>query len=82
MKRSMSPRLRAPALFTAGALVVLAIGGATRGWSSLACIAPIPIVVLVALSSPVSSFPLMACLVQLSRPRLGEASEPAATGKR
>lgn len=49
MKHSMSPRLRAPAMLTVGALIVLTIGGATRGWSSLAYVAPIPIVAVIAL---------------------------------
>ena len=49
MKSSMSPRLRAPVLFAAGTLIVLVVGGATRGWSSLADVVPIPLIVLVAL---------------------------------
>jgi hypothetical protein len=49
MKRSISPRLRAPGLFAAGTLVVLAVGGATHGWSSLADVVPIPLIILVAL---------------------------------
>lgn len=46
MKRSISPRLRAPALLTAGTLVVLAIGGATRGWGSLSEVVPIPVLAI------------------------------------
>jgi hypothetical protein len=47
--KSMPSRLRAPALLTAGTLIVLAIGGATRGWGTVADVAPIPVVVIVAL---------------------------------
>jgi len=49
MTRSIPPRLRAAVLFAAGALIILAIGGATRGWASLAYVAPVPIVAVVAL---------------------------------
>jgi hypothetical protein len=49
VKRSISPRLRAPALLTIAALVALAIGGATHGWSSLVYVVPIPVVLVVAL---------------------------------
>jgi hypothetical protein len=49
MKRSIPPRLRAPALLAVGALVVLAIGGATHGWASVAYVVPIPVVVVIAL---------------------------------
>jgi hypothetical protein len=47
--KSMPSRLRAPALLTAATLIVLAIGGVTRGWGSVADVAPIPIVAIVAL---------------------------------
>ncbi len=47
--KAMSPRLRAPALLTAGTVIVLAIGGVTRGWTSVADVVPIPIVAIVAL---------------------------------
>ncbi len=49
MRHAISPRLRAPGVFTAGALGALAIGAATRGWGSLVDVAPIPIVGLVVL---------------------------------
>lgn len=38
------PRLRTPALLLAGGLIVLAIGGATYGWSSIPDVAPVLIV--------------------------------------
>lgn len=49
MKRSLSPRLRAPVLFAAGTLVVLVLGGAAYGWSSVADVVPIPLIIIVAL---------------------------------
>jgi hypothetical protein len=47
--RSISPRLRAPALLAAAAVVALAIGGATHGWASVADVVPIPILAVAAL---------------------------------
>jgi len=47
--KSIPSRLRAPTLLTAGTVIVLAIGGATRGWGSVADVAPIPIAAIAAL---------------------------------
>jgi hypothetical protein len=47
--RSISPRMRAPALLASAAVVALAIGGATHGWSSVADVLPIPIAAIAAL---------------------------------
>jgi hypothetical protein len=46
---SISPRLRAPALLAAAAVVALGVGGATHGWASVADVLPIPLVAVVAL---------------------------------
>jgi MFS family permease len=46
--RSISPRMRAPAVLAMAALVALAIGGATHGWASAADVAPIPIAAVAA----------------------------------
>lgn len=49
MKPSLSPRLRAPALLAVLSVIPLAIGAATYGWSSLADIVPVVLVVIAAL---------------------------------
>jgi hypothetical protein len=49
MNRPMNPRLHGPLRLAAGALAVMAIGGATYGWASIADVAPIVIVAIVGL---------------------------------
>jgi hypothetical protein len=46
MKRSISPRLRAPTILGIGAVIVLAIGGATNGWATVVDIVPIAVVLV------------------------------------
>jgi MFS family permease len=46
--RSISPRMRAPALLAIAGLVALVIGGATHGWASVADVAPILVLVVAA----------------------------------
>jgi hypothetical protein len=45
MRRSLPPRLRAPAVLAVAALVALVIGGATHGWLTILYVLPIPLAV-------------------------------------
>lgn len=49
MRRFMSPRLRAPVVFALAAVVAVVIGGADHGWASVGFVAPVLVVVFVAL---------------------------------
>ena len=46
MKRFIPPRLRALAILGIGAVITLAIGGATHGWSTVVDVVPIVVVVV------------------------------------
>ena len=48
MKLSVPPRLRAPVILSVASVAALAVGGATHGWSGLAYVLPIPVVVVTA----------------------------------
>ena len=48
MKQFVPRRLHAPAILAVVSVAALAVGGATHGWSGVAYVLPIPIVVVVA----------------------------------
>lgn len=48
MKQRVPRRLRTLVIFAVGSVAVLVVGGATHGWSGVAYVLPIPIVVVVA----------------------------------
>jgi hypothetical protein len=47
MKRSVSPRLRTPAIMGVGGAVVLAVGGAIHGWATVVAVLPVLLVATV-----------------------------------
>jgi hypothetical protein len=48
MRQSVPRRLRAPVILAAVSAAVLVVGGATHGWSGVAYVLPIPIVLVAA----------------------------------